>query len=119
MDMIINIWQEFYYGLLHRVPKIDFSAIPQSISFKTHYDEINKVYWVDSEELPDFEASGKSLKELAKNIESTIYVYFDVPRFFAKRDNRAFMADIHDPVTGRQNRIVVERKQLERVFAGA
>jgi predicted RNase H-like HicB family nuclease len=94
MDGIIDIWQNFYYGTLHRAPKVDLSVIPQSFQFHIHYDDNNKVFWIDSPDLPDFEASGKTLEELAKNIQDTLYVYFDIPRYFAIRSNMTSITNL-------------------------
>ena len=119
MEVIIDWWQYFYYGVLGRAPKVDLSVVPSSFGLNPHYDEVNEVYWVDSNELPDFEATGKTLEELAENIQETLYVYCDVPRYFARRHNAHSNLNIKDPRTGEARSIVVQRKQLERALAGA
>ena len=120
MNELINLWQELYYGILHRVPEIDLSVIPQNFRFTTHYDQKNNIYWIDSPDLPDFEATGKTLEELASHIKDTIYVYFDIPHYFAKRDHGLTKIDLPDPRTGDHKIITIGgRQQLENVLAGA
>jgi hypothetical protein len=119
METIINLWQNFYYGVLGRAPKVDWSVVPSSIRFDVHYDAKNNVYWVDSQDLPDFEATGKTLEELAEHIDDTVYVYFDIPRYFARRSGAHATVNLQDPRTGEAKSITVRRQQLERVLAGA
>lgn len=120
MDAIIDLWQYFYYRVLQRAPKVDLSVVPRSFGFTPHYDEVNGVYWVESKELPDFEATGKTLEELASNIQDTLFVYFDIPRYFAKQSKDLPYLDMIDPRTGEPKRVTtVQRDQLEEMFAGA
>ena len=115
-NFIHRIWQNFYYGYLGHASDVDFSAIPQNITLQSHYDAVNKVYWVESKELPDFEATGKNLEELAEHIGDSLLVYLDIPYFFAKNyvDGELIMTD---PITGNHETIKVSRKSVERVLA--
>jgi len=63
---------------------VDLSDVPVNITLQSHYDKINKIYWVESDQLPDFEATGKSLEELAIHIGDALLVYLDIPYYFAK-----------------------------------
>ncbi|MDR0979576.1 MAG: hypothetical protein LBM12_00210 [Candidatus Nomurabacteria bacterium] len=119
MEALIDLCQNFYYGILGRAPKIDFSTIPRSFTLNLHQDKKNGIYWVDSPDLPDFEATGKTLGELAKHIDDTFYVYFDIPRYFARRSGAPATVNLTDPRTGEAKSFTVRRQQLERAFAGA
>lgn len=116
INLLHKIWQNFYYGTLGYVSDIDLSVIPQSISLKPHYDKLSDVYWVESAELPDFEATGKTLEELAIHIGDALLVYFDVPYYFARNYKDGIMT-IPDPKTGNQESIHVSRKSFEKVLA--
>lgn len=116
IDRVIQIWQHFYYGFLGRTSDIDLSVIPSSITIVSHYDSKNQVYWVESPDLPDFEATGKSLELLAEHVVDSLLIYLDIPHFFAKRYEGGTL-NITDPRTGTQQSIKVARKNLEKVFA--
>ncbi len=115
-EQLNRIWQDFYYGALKRVPDVDLSVIPSNFNLIPHYDEKNEVYWVESPELPDFEATGKTLKELAKHVGDALMVYFDIPYYFAKNFEDGVI-NITDPRTGRLHNIKVSRSSVERALA--
>lgn len=115
-DLLHRFWQKFYYGVLGRSSDIDLSVLPQNISLKTHYDDKNGVYWVESPDLPDFEATGKTLEELAEHIGDSLLVYLDVPHYFASRYEDG-MLTITDPRTGQTKDVTVPRKNVEKALA--
>ena len=116
IDFINHLWQEFYYGTLKRVPDIDMSVIPAEFNLVPHYDQSHGVYWVESPDLPDFEATGKDLNELAKHIGDALMVYFDVPYYFARKFQDGELS-LTDPRTGKLHKIQVSRKAVERALA--
>lgn len=115
-EVISKVWQSFYYGTLKRVPDVDLSVIPPHFNLTPHYDEKHEVYWVESSDLPDFEATGKSMEELAEHIGDALMVYFDVPYYFARRFKDGRM-DLRDPRTGELHQIQVSRSTVERALA--
>lgn len=116
VNFILYLWQEFYYGILRRRPAIDFSDIPSSINLVGHFDEKNRVHWVESPDLPEFYASGKTKEDLAKNIFDTILVYFDVPTYFAKRMKDGVL-HLNNAKKGTKEIIQVDREAIDRVLA--
>lgn len=116
IDMAHRLWQNFYYGVLDRTSYIDLSVIPPTISLETHYDSKHKVYWVESPDLPDFEATGKTLEDLAEHVGDSLLVYLDIPHYFAKNYEDGTLT-ITDPRTGSTRNVTVSRKGVERVLA--
>jgi len=116
MNTMIYLWQAFIYGVLGMRPSIDFSEIPKQFSFSSHYDEENKVYWVEAYNLPEFIVSGKTPEELAKNFVDTILVYFDVPRYFAKK-YKGGEFKFTNPKTGEAQTVQLNKEELSRVLA--
>lgn len=116
MNPLLHVWQAFIYGTLKRKPPIDFSEIPMQIRFTSHYDEKNKVYWVEAENLPEFVVTGKTKEELAKNIGDTILVYFDFPHYFATKFVDGEYV-ITDPKTGEIETIQVNKEELDKALA--
>lgn len=116
IEGVHRLWQSFYYGVLGRVPDVDLSAMPAHFNLEPHYDERNKVYWVESPDLPDFEATGKTLTELAEHIGDALMVYFDIPYYFARKFEDGVM-DLTDPRTGKVHKIQVSRSSVERALA--
>lgn len=114
-----NLWQEFIYGVLKRRPTIDFSEMPETISFVSNYDEKHDVHWLEATNLPEFIVSGKDAKELATNINDTLLVYFDVPHYFAKRfkvDSTIF--NFENKKTNQHETVELNYKEeLDRVLA--
>jgi hypothetical protein len=116
-ELLVNLWQEFIYGILHRTPNVDLSVIPQSVRLKVGFDKKNDLYWLESPDLPDFEATGKSLEELNDHYADTLLVYFDIPHFHAKRSNLTTSLRLSHSNTNQE--IVVSKDSLERVLVGA
>ncbi len=85
MDIFQDIVDTTKYSIL-RVQPPAFS-IPNRLDLKVNYDTKNKVLWCETPDLPGFTATGKNEKELLKEIFETLLVYFDIPRYFAKRMN--------------------------------
>lgn len=116
MSLFYKVWQKFYYGALGYAPDIDLSVIPSSITIHPHYDAVNKVYWVESPELPDFEATGKTLEALAEHVGDSLLVYFDIPYYFARQYVDGALT-IKDPKTGKEEVVRISRKNLEKALA--
>ncbi len=116
IDTVHKLWQNFYYGTLGRTSDVDLSVMPATINLKTHYDAKNEVYWVESPDLPDFEATGKTLEDLAVHIGDSLLVYLDIPYYFAKNYQDGTLT-ITDPRTGHTKDVKVSREGVERVFA--
>lgn len=83
LDLILDLYDIIKYKILRISPK-PFS-IPHSIELNAQYDSENKVFWVESSEYPDFVASAESKEDLLYEVFETILLYFDVPRYFAKK----------------------------------
>lgn len=115
INLIHRLWQNFYYGYMRNVSDVDLSDVPMNITLKSHYDKRNKVYWVESDQLPDFEATGKTLEELATNIGDALLVYLDIPYYFAKNYEDGILT-IKDPRTKNGEVIRVSRTGVERVL---
>ncbi len=118
LNLLIGLWQKFYYGLLGRTSSVDLSVLPATIRLTTYYDKKNGVFWVESEDLPDFEATGKSLEQLAEHIGDALLVYMDIPRYFA-RNYQDGVLTIRDPRSADGQVVRISREGIERVFAGA
>lgn len=116
MNVMHRLWQSFYYGVLGHTSDVDLSTLPSQINLITHYDQKNDVYWVESAELPDFEATGKTLGELAEHIGDALLVYCDVPSYFAKNYVDGILT-IKDPRSSDDQIIRISRKGIENVFA--
>lgn len=116
VNYLHRLWQKFHYGIMNNASDIDLSDIPTQISLQPHYDRKNEVYWVESKDLPDFEATGKTLEELAEHIGDALLVYFDVPHYFAKNYIDGVMT-ISDPKTGSSQPIRISRQGIERALA--
>jgi len=101
---------------MNNVSDVDLSAIPAHISLQPYYDDKNDVYWVESDDLPDFEATGKTLEQLAEHIGDALLVYFDVPHYFARNYVDGVMT-IADPKTGDNQPIRISRQGIERALA--
>lgn len=116
LRLLHKLWQSFYYGVLGYTSDIDLSVMPANISLQTHYDSKNDVYWVESEDLPDFEATGRTPKELAEHIGDALLVYLDVPYYFAKNYEDGILTMI-DPKSATGETIHISREGIERVLA--
>ncbi len=116
INLVINLWQKFYYGILGRTSDVDLSVLPSEINLITHYDAKNKVYWVESKDLPDFEATGKTPELLAEHIGDALLVYMDIPTYFSKRYQDGVLT-IKDPRSSDERIVRVSRKGMEKVFA--
>jgi len=114
-DSLHRIWQLFYYGLLGRASTVDLSVIPPTINLSTHYDEVNKVYWVESDDLPDFEATGKTFESLAEHVFDSLLVYLDIPYYFARKMPEGELTITNPRVEGEI--IKVTRAGIEKVLA--
>lgn len=85
MDMLYDIIDTIKYGVLKAQPPQ--LAIPSHLPLTLHKDRENDVIWCDSIDLPGFVATAKTEKELLKEVYETLLVYFDVPRYFARKMN--------------------------------
>ncbi len=84
-NFFLDFSDSLKYGVFKKeIPSID---LPKHLEMTGGYDEGNKVYWLECEELPGFVVSASSKKQLLREIYETLLVYFDVPRYFAKRMN--------------------------------
>jgi predicted RNase H-like HicB family nuclease len=89
MSIVDTIWDCFdflkYEVLKKELPKV---SLPKKLKIEQGYDRKNKTYWVECEELPGFVATASSKKVLLKEFYETLLVYFDVPRYLAKKMNK-------------------------------
>lgn len=83
-DIILDFIDKIKYEVL-KSPLPKTQRIPSEIDIKIKYDNKNKVYWVESTDLPDFFASATKEEELPKEIHDTLLLYFDIPRYIAKK----------------------------------
>ena len=84
-NFVLDISDSLKYGVFKReIPNID---LPKHLEMTGGYDKEKKVYWLECEELPGFVVSASSKKQLLREIYETLLVYFDIPRYFAKRMN--------------------------------
>jgi len=116
LNLLHKLWQWFYYGVLGNTSDVDLSSLPHEINITTHYDEKNEVYWVESDQLPDFEATGKTLELLAEHIGDAMLVYLDVPSYFAKNYVDGILT-IQDPRSTEKQIIRISKTGIEKVFA--
>ena len=85
LDFFLDIVDLLKYEIFKKeVPVIN---LPKELKMKGGYDKENKTYWLECEELPGFVVSASSQKKLLKEVYETLLVYFDVPKYFAKRMN--------------------------------
>lgn len=119
MNSLVDLWQTFNYGLLKKRPSIDFSEMPDQLSFISHYDKENDVHWLEVPDLPEFIVTGKNTDELARNFTDTLLTYFDVPRYFAKRYNPdRIILKIVNQKTGEQETIdTLYKEEIDKVLA--
>jgi hypothetical protein len=75
----------FKYDILRMSQHFDYSIMPTSLQFESHYDRESDLHWLEMPELPGFYVTGKDKVELARNVGDTLLVYFDVPTYFAKK----------------------------------
>jgi len=83
-DIILDFIDKIKYEVL-KSPLPIVARIPSEIDIKIEYDNKNKVFWVESNDLPDFVASAIKEEELPKEIHDTLLLYFDIPRYIAKK----------------------------------
>lgn len=92
-DKLLDLYDVFRYDLLHReipvLPKFDFRVAFKLKKFK-------KGFWVESDQLPGFIASGKTLEELREAMWDTLLMYYDVPRYRANRLEDRFELHLSD-----------------------
>ncbi|HEX6257942.1 MAG TPA: hypothetical protein VFZ48_00515 [Candidatus Saccharimonadales bacterium] len=110
------IGQVIMYGVFKNKPDIDFSEIPETISFVSHYDKDNDVHWLESPELPEFYVTGKNVEELARNTTDTLLVYYDVPTYFARRFSHTAEFKFTNQKTGKEETIHI-KEELHRAIA--
>lgn len=119
METISYIWQSFIYGVLKRQPDFDFSQVPSVLNFVSHYDKENDLHWLECRELPEFYVTGKNKEELARNVTDTLFVYFNVPTYFARKykpDNVKF--SFENKKTGEHEYVSLDYiEELNRVMA--
>ena len=84
-DLILDMIDAIKYGILRMTPPA--FSIPNKLSLEVHYDKDEDVYWAISDELPAFSVSAKTKEDLLAEVYETLLLYFDVPRYFAKRTN--------------------------------
>ncbi len=85
-DKILDIADFVKYEVLKKeLPKI---SLPKKLKLEQGYDRKYKTYWVECEKLPGFVATASSKEGLLKEFYETLLVYFDVPRYLAKKMNK-------------------------------
>jgi hypothetical protein len=75
----------FKYDLLKRPAYFDYSIMPASLNFESHYNAEQDLHWLEAKDMPEFYVTGKNKVELARNVGDTLLVYYDVPTYFAKK----------------------------------
>lgn len=107
------------YDLLRMPSYFDYSVLPESINFQSHYDKKRDLHWLECKELPDFYVTGKDKVELARNVGDTLMVYFDIPTYFArnyKPDATTF--NFENKKTGEHEYVSLDYEaELKRVVA--
>lgn len=92
-DKLLDLYDVFRYDLLHQeipvLPKFDFR-----VAFKLKKSK--EGFWVESDQLPGFIASGKTLEELREAMWDTLLMYYDVPRYRANRLEDRFELHLSD-----------------------
>ena len=73
------------YDVLRQPAFFDYTIMPDSIDFESHYDKERDLHWLEVENLPGLYVSGRNKLELARNVGDTLLVYFDVPTYFARK----------------------------------
>mgnify|MGYP000851714131 CR=1 FL=1 len=85
-DKILDIVDYLRYEIFKKeLPEV---ALPKKLKLEQGYDRKTKTYWIECEELPGFVATASSKKGLLKEFYETLLVYFDVPRYLAKKMNK-------------------------------
>jgi DNA topoisomerase VI subunit A len=84
-DKILDIVDCIQYDIFKK--KIPQITLPKELKMEGGYDEENKTYWLECEQLPGFVVSASSEKKLLKEVYETLLVYFDVPRYLARKMN--------------------------------
>lgn len=92
-DKLLDLYDVIRYDLLHQeapvMPKFD-----PNIRFKLKKSK--EGYWVQSDQLPGFIASGKTLEELREAMWDTMLTYYNVPRYKANRLEDRFELRLSD-----------------------
>lgn len=84
IDKILHVYDSVKYEIFKVKPKSIFS-LPNNISLSMFNDPQRNVFWVESNEFPDFVASANTEEDLIKEIHQTLLLYFDIPRYYAKK----------------------------------
>lgn len=86
IDSFLDIVDFVKYDIFKK--KIEKIKLPSELRMRKGYDKENGTYWLECDDLPGFVASASSEKQLLKEVYETLLVYFDVPRYLAKRMNK-------------------------------
>ena len=84
IDKKLHVYDSVKYEIFKVKPKSIFS-LPNNISLSMFNDPQRNVFWVESNEFPDFVASANTEEDLIKEIHQTLLLYFDIPRYYAKK----------------------------------
>lgn len=84
-DKILDIFDYFKYEVFKK--EIPVVNLPKKLVMDGGYDKENKTYWLECKELPGFTATASSQKKLLKEVYETLLIYFDIPRYLARRMN--------------------------------
>jgi predicted RNase H-like HicB family nuclease len=82
-DFFLDIIDFVRYEVLKQKAPI-WPSMELDLTFDLH-QEPSGGYWVSSKELPGLHASGDTLAELRTALFDTLLVYYDVPRYYAKK----------------------------------
>ena len=93
LNKLFDLYDTFRYDFLGQespvMPKFD-----SKIKFKL--SKTKEGFWVQSDQLPGFIASAKTLEELREAMWDTLLTYYDVPRYRANRLQDKFELHLSD-----------------------
>ncbi|MFA7628520.1 MAG: hypothetical protein WCY37_03915 [Candidatus Dojkabacteria bacterium] len=92
---------------LFKLPEPKVRPLPKELKIDLHYDAEYGTHWVKSIDLPGFVASSKKQEDLPKEIHQTLMLYYDYPRYIAKK-----LSDNYGEIKKNDGTLIKGKKKL-------